>query len=129
MTLNEIEIGTKLMLDEELLAECCEVRRKEAAGENDDFFVCSGDFGAQLYPTNLGIVIRNCSGYDRFGDMCHSYDFFIPSRDVLIHSDERFVIDAIGSATVTLRSLDRKNVKFWLSIFEFEQVAFVELDY
>lgn len=124
MTINEIEVGTKLVLDVDALVKSCKERR-----DANNFFECSGDFGAQLYPTNLGIVIRNCSGYDRFGDMCYSYDLFVPSRDVLIHSDERFVVDAIGGATVTLRSLDEENVSFWLDHNEFEQVAFVELDY
>lgn len=123
MTINEIEVGTRVMLDQEALAKYCKERR-----DANNFFTCSGEFGAQLYQTNLGTVIRNCHRYDECGDMCYSYDLHIPSRGVLIHFDERFVVAAIGSATVTLRSLDEENVSFWLGNNEFEQIAFVELD-
>lgn len=124
MTINEIEVGTRVMLDQDILAKSCKERRNTG-----NFFVCSGTFGATLYQTNSGTVIRNCHRYDECGDMCYSYDLFVPARGVLIHSDERFVVDVIGSATVTLHSLDYDNVSFWLSNNEFEQLAFTELDY
>lgn len=123
MTINEIEVGTRVMLNQDVLAKSCKKRR-----DAGNFFVCSGTFGATLYQTNLGTVIRNCHNYDECGDMCYSYDLFVPARGVLIHFDERFVVDVIGSATVTLRSLDSENVSLWLSSSEFEQLAFIELD-
>lgn len=123
MTKNEIEVGTRLILDQSKLAQFCKERR-----DDNDFFACSGELGASLYQTKLGTVIRNCDGYDQYGDVCYTYDLFVPARNVLVHFDECFVIESVGYATITLRSLDNENVSFWLDKDEFEQVDFIELD-
>lgn len=134
MTINELEVGTKITLDQKVLAAFCKERRKMG-----DYFQCTGDFGAELHPIDAGAVIRNCAGYDRFGDMCYTYDVYISAHGalvccgyksangILICCDERLAVESMSIDDITLRSLDNNNVSLTLSKSTFEQVAFAEI--
>lgn len=120
---NELTVGDVIQLDQDKL----DTFMNEIV-ETENVFRCSGEFGAVMCNTGMGLLIRS-KGYDiRFGGYKYFYDMFITSKNVLINFNEKLIIDRVGEVTVTIKSLDNQEKEFWVTKEEYHKLNFKKID-
>lgn len=105
-----------IKLDQDKLAEICNTESNLKKWE------CSGDDNATIYKCAFGLVIDSLGHFTRFGDAVRYYELLLTDKDVFMHYDERFIIESVGSITITLKSLDDNNITFWFTKDEFKNL-------